>query len=432
MTTVGQTTAVTSGVVFHFDDLERSASNSSERAISKGSAKKINPVIGYLAETLMAHWAHGLPLMSYRKYVTRVLIPGNRYADQRIRAAQDEKIGEFLHQLKEWKNPLLQQATQFCRRVEKEYEKVDFFNIQADGNGTSVLGDSTKTVDLIISYLAEVLKDRWAASAEKMTYKNWVQKILIPGNKRDKAIKAAQEKKIGTFLTDLKEWGHPSHAKAVGLCDAVAKEYLDPQTGKMKFKIFPAMINLIQRVQGCSLVTLRTLGPDRTAISAGLTAAGIKMTQMAQMIQGGMQFEGQEEVISGPRLLEVIQEKSKAGENIGGQDQFKFWSDNDSKAIYGKVIACVRDAKFKDKTFVTIFLDDNLEKPKPKDEEKTEMADPEALNIAYPKDVYDRPTSWNSRGIIGIRVNPIKAALDENYFIRKVNKALLDRGFKPL
>ena len=52
--------------------------------------------------------------------------------------------------------------------------------------------------------------------------------------------------------------------------------------------------------------------------------------------------------------------------------------------------------------------------------------------MPFPVDVYDHPTSWDSKGIIGIRVNAIKAALQEDYIVKKVNKELIKRGFQPL
>lgn len=312
----------------------------------------------------------------------------------------------------------------------------DFVSLELDGNGGSTLGESGKDIDLIMSYLAEVIKSKWSEDSERMTYKDWVQKVRYPGNKHDKTNKALHEAAVAKFLEFLEESNHPSYAKAREMYDAVAQKYLNPQTGKVDFQIFPCLIDLIQRLEKicrCSK-TLRTFGKDGQKIAEGFTKAGIPMSKRVTMIPTiGMLVEGgNQEVITGPRLLETRQQEMA----LIGKDQFNLWQEHGGTASWGKEIPCVADALFKGKTFVTIFIDDNLKKlKKSKEEGKEEQADPNEPNIAYPKDVYGKPVSWRSPGAIGIHMNPLKAALDyegglyHGYLRRKVNKEFAKRGF---
>lgn len=89
---------------------------------------------------------------------------------------------------------------------------------------------------------------------------------------------------------------------------------------------------------------------------------------------------------------------------------------------------CVQDGIFQGKTVLTIALDDNLDI----DTHNDEPANPNARNIAFPLDIYGRATSWQSQGIIGIKVDTIRAALEENYLVDELNKELEKRGYDAL
>lgn len=301
---------------------------------------------------------------------------------------------------------------------------------QFDVNGTITLGDKTKNMNTIVSEVAGVILGKWDEDHPAMIYKEYVQKILFPGNKYDKEIKKAQEEKIGRFIDDLKKANHPLHDKAFALYEALAKDYLDPETNQVKFTVFPSIIKLIKKVeQICSYsITLRTFGNDGLVVAEEFSRHGIPFSRCATMIRGGMQLEGEAVIKTGPELLKTLQQAHTVG-----QDQVDVWFKGNRTAATGKVIPCVEDGNFEGKTVVTLFMDDNLTKRPKSTDGKASWADPDEHNIAFPQDIYGRQTSWKaSRGFIGVRIDPVKAALDEDYVIKKVNKKLVKRGFSPL
>lgn len=307
--------------------------------------------------------------------------------------------------------------------------KIDFLYIHVDGNGTAVIGDTTKKINTLIGEIAGAIEHEWALNQPKMSYKEYVQTILHPGNKYDTSIKALQEEKINTFITDLKETNHPLYEKAFTLYTDLEKTYLDQETQQVKFTIFPSVLHLIDKVKDNCLfsVTLRTFGFDGDVVGKEFSKCGVEMTRRADMINGDVKFEGESEITTGPHVLTNLQKA-----NTIGQDQVKAWFANGRQAGYSKLIPCVEDALFEGKVVVALFLDDNFKKQPKKTDQQIKPADPKEVNIGYPKDIYGRATSWDSKGIIGIKVNTIKAALNKDYLVNKVNKQLAKRGFAIL
>ncbi len=307
--------------------------------------------------------------------------------------------------------------------------KLDYVFFQMDGNGTTVIGDTTKEMNTLISEVAGVIKGIWDEHHPEMTYKDYIQKVVHPGNKHDKEVKVLQEKKIGSFLEYLGENNHPLHVKAFKLYQDLAKDYLDAETQSVKFTVFPSIMSLIHKVKSvCPFsLTLRTFGKDGPVIAKEFQKCGLEMKRHANMIDGGIQLGGEEKVVTGPEMLKVLQE-----DHTIGQDQVQHWFANGRTAGSGKIIPCVEDAQFENRNVVTIFLDDNVNIPPRTSENELPIADPAEPNIAFPQDIYGRPTSWHSRGIIGIKINPVKAALQEDYVVKKVNKELAKRGFMEL
>lgn len=298
---------------------------------------------------------------------------------------------------------------------------IDHIFLQIDGNGTVVIGDSTKKVNTLLSEVAGAIFAKWDEANPEMSYKDYIQKVLYPGNKYDHAIKKLQEEKLGRLLEELQEQNHPCYPEAAALYGKLAESYLDEATGSVKFTIFPSMLKLFKKVNEacrCSLA-LRTFGPDGPVIAEEFRKNGIAMQREATMINEGMKLNGSQEVVTGDALLQTFEQ-----EHIACRDIVDEWFSHNREAAHGKVIPCLKDGNWNGKRVLTIFLDDNLN--------KQSSADPKEKNIAWPRDIRGRPASWDDQGIIGIRINSVKAATDEDYMIKKINKQLLKRGINPL
>jgi hypothetical protein len=204
----------------------------------------------------------------------------------------------------------------------------------------------------------------------------------------------------------------------------VCEKYVNPTTGKMELIILPAAIALIDRIKKVSLLVfmLSTFGPDGEKLVVAYDKCGIQISCRVKMHpEKGMQLvteKGEaEEWITGEKLLETLLEKRY----IFAQEDFEEWRRQGEKAGSSKIVHCSGNGRFKEKDFVTIFVDDNF-----KNRIKTK-------DIGYPKDVKNLPTNWNSRGVIGIPVpSPLRCALDPNHLVDLVNEGLKKRYFLPI
>lgn len=289
-----------------------------------------------------------------------------------------------------------------------------------DVNGTLTFADSTKSINELISDVAGTIFYQWDSAHPIMSYKNYIQRVKLPGNKYDEKVKRKQEEEIGRFLDFLRESKHPLFKEASDLYTKLADKYLSKERERAVFTPFRSAIKLIEQFRKVSSTTiiLRTFGPDGPEV-----AKELKIARKADFTPDGVKFEGEEGVTTGKAVL-----KGLMASDLVGQDQVEPWLQAHQAAYKGKLIYCVKEGKFEGKTVVSIVFDDNLKKI-PKEEKTIKASEP---NIALPVDVFNRPLSWTDPGIIGIRVNPVKAALQENYFIRKVNKQLQARHIQPL
>lgn len=301
------------------------------------------------------------------------------------------------------------------------------FLVVSDVNNTVTFYESAKGKknNPFISQITEKITEIWAENLPKMTYKEYIQKVVIPGNKDDKVIKEKQEQKIGNFFADLDRSKHPEiYEKAIQIYQDLEKQYWDKETDSVKFDLFPSFFHLIDTLKtyGQCSVTFQTLGFDGDRLAEELQKLGWKAPQRATMVTGGgLQFAGENEIITGPELLRRLQ----MGTTIV-QVSFKDWKAHNTEAAFGKIVPCVADGMFDGRPFFTLFIDDNLRKPA-KTNTDSENADPKEKNIAYPRDIYGRPANWNSKGIMGLTINTVKAALNIKYITNKMYKHFAKR-----
>lgn len=337
------------------------------------------------------------------------------------------------------------------------------FLIVADINKTVTLRDSIKDEDndVFSSQLTEYFKDFWDQSQKKCSYKEHVQQFLFPGDKRDPEIKKLQDVKINTFLKYLSDSQSPLYPKAKKLYDALKERYWDQKNQSVKSDVFPSFFNLVAAVNliGRCSVMLPTFGQDGKKIAAELKKSKlieVKFGEInfAKMVEGGgLQFESKSEVKGDKLKFESKSEVEDGGplfesKIVTGKELLKrlrgkitivevpflLWIKNKKAAGFSKIVPCVMDAQYKGRPFFTMFFDDNFEKIKKTDGKgkilgaKIIPAEAREKNIAFPKDIYGRPTSWDSPGVFAIAVKTVNAALRPNYFIDKACNELEKRG----
>jgi hypothetical protein len=304
--------------------------------------------------------------------------------------------------------------------------------IQADVNLSIVMGDSTKEgLDATISVVAEEVFGFGRDGT--LSYKDYVQKECYPGNKHSNdELRVKQEEMIGSMLEDLQE---PQRSEAQRLHERLA-EYRDPETHMANFKPFPSFVKLLNRAHAaaaCTL-TLRTFGPDGETVAGEieqLRKRGGVPDKLAFAAYGDFSAEGVRLRTHGSASLQGEELfKTLLKTNIVGRDQIAQWKHN-REAADGKRVYCAAEGIFDGQKVVTIFLDDNLALRSPTQQDVP--PDPKEKNIAFPIDVLTgKAASWESPGLIGIKVNTLQAALDEDYLVNFVNSELASRGYASL
>ncbi len=314
----------------------------------------------------------------------------------------------------------------------------DFISIQCDVNGTLVLADTTKGINTLISEVAGQAIYKWDKDHPAMSYKEYIQTVVFKGDKYDPTLKKQQEEKLSHFLEFLTEENHALKESVLHLYHKLAITYLDPKTNRVNFTLFPALVELVKKINlvCASTFTIRTFGHDGVAIKNEFNAVAqqgafgkksFELHQQGKFKELGLQMEGETEIRTGEKLFRTLQET-----NILGQDDVQNWFNHKREAAAGKLVYCAEDGKFEGRNVLTIFLDDNLSLPKEEKTNEHNPANPHEQNIAFPVDIYGRPTSWKSRGVIGVRVEPTKAAVNKNYLIEIINQELIKRGYAPL
>lgn len=197
----------------------------------------------------------------------------------------------------------------------------DHVTVQSDVNYTLTFGDSTKTINPIISEIAGLVIFKWDQHLPAMSYKNWIQKVRFPGDKYHPEIKQKQEDAIGKFfeifqesINSLKlaasndseaEQNYKNaaalYAKYWNLYQQLAQKYEDPKTKKVLFTVFPSfirMMNQLKKVCSCT-ISARTFGPDGPAVSSECLKEGFPFYSDVDFLKDGMRVKGQQDILRG-------------------------------------------------------------------------------------------------------------------------------------
>lgn len=178
------------------------------------------------------------------------------------------------------------------------------FLIVSDVNRTVTIVDSIKDEDsnVFLSQITEGIRGQFDADAPCQSnieapvrsYKELVQKVLVPGDKRNEVIKKMQNRKINNFLRDLDSSCSPLYRHVSKLYKDLKKNYWDKETKSVKVDIFPSFFNLVNAVNliGRCSIMLPTFGEDGETIAEYLMKSKfirLKFGEIhfAKMAQGG-------------------------------------------------------------------------------------------------------------------------------------------------
>lgn len=277
-----------------------------------------------------------------------------------------------------------------------------------DLNKTLILKDTSKGMDdeaMIVSILAEFTFGQWDATHGRMSYMEYVSKVLVPDDPSDKNLKAKRMAHVGQFIERLKATKHP-------LCDEVLRhqETIRQKRPSSIFQSFYELVKELRKVNIQFVILLRTFGDDLPEVIEALEnhPDGIKVTRKAAFKNCTL-HEGTKTV---EKTEEIFETFLHSQEHFAIQDSWQEWNADGERARSGKPFLFDASGRWHGISNLSLFFDDNFT-----GEEK---------DIVCPIEISGQPISGNElKNKMVFTVNPIAALLDDDYYVKLVKRALL-------
>lgn len=285
--------------------------------------------------------------------------------------------------------------------------------IHFDINGTLTLKDSTKTAKdgkkvsneyMILSALAESTAAIWDPNYPNMPFKDYVYTVLAPGDKNDAEVKEKRQNIIANFLPWLEEHHHPARFKVRHEYDLLRKYQ---NMSESEFKVFDSFYTLIQKLIELDIphtIILRTFGNDLNQV-----IDEIEHNPRELKIKFGTLINLKETSVTVEKANTLFHTFLNSLEHIAVQDDWAKWAKDYEYAQSGKPFMYDSTGCLGRKN-LSLFFDDKI---------TGKMQD-----IVNPIEVSGKPTATKLKGRLTFHVNTTKAAIDEQYFVKKVLKAL--------
>lgn len=289
-----------------------------------------------------------------------------------------------------------------------------------DINGTIFAKDKKKKETLGEDYmlllgLAKSTVSKWdGENGREMSFKQYIDEILHPGNKSDPSVKEKREQAIMGFLETLK--GHDP-----ALSQQVQEKYeksLEKCTlldeGKRVYKVFPSFFSLLEKLRSLNIpftIIFRTFGEDLKSVKEEIEKhpSGIQITRFYQF--SGKVLTNAEKDVSIDQATDIFQTIVSSEEHLAIQDDWKSWNTDQEKGQSGKPFFYDPSRQVQ---VLSLFFDDNI------------TGDRE-YDIIHPcpisKIKADTTQSLIDKKLL-FPVSTIDAILDENYFTNKVLEAM--------
>ena len=261
--------------------------------------------------------------------------------------------------------------------------------IHMDVNRTIYAIDSKQNYslsDLINLSLAKKTVDRWDDNCKKaINFYDYVYLHMLPGERKDKSLRARRRAVVHNFLGYLKEHNHPLYPKLFH--QAAQAEVKLEQIGVGVFPSFYRLLDYLKDKE--SVVIFRTFGGDMEEVRKLLIDKGLEHFP----IRHASEFDWQ-------RLPE------QRG-LLACKDDWKKWSTHNERYEFGKPFPLFEKHP-------SIFFDDNVEYSN-------------TSNIVAPYKTSDgsfiRPTHAIDKGSV-VPVNTFDALMDDDYFVKKIEALL--------
>jgi hypothetical protein len=274
--------------------------------------------------------------------------------------------------------------------------------LHLDVNRTLIATDPVQNKslkDVLSAELAERTIQSWSADHPPMSYRQFVDEVLVPGDKFDPVLKAQRRTHLDKFISQpfvdqsLADTYAKLHAKMEG-------QYIVPSF----FKLVRAL-----RAQDISFtLVLRTFGADLEPVTQAIQEKlpEERFETWGKYSQGELHTDGS--VLRSPSEVYSFLKASKG--HVAIQDDWKTWHNDKERRRSGKPFPFQQN----DPDCLSLFFDDNVTEDPNSDEGIIATQSVDGAEVSVPS-------------VLGTHIfmaELISAILEDTYFIDRVNQAL--------
>lgn len=277
-----------------------------------------------------------------------------------------------------------------------------------DVNKTLIASDEAggKSVeDVLNALLAEKFRFRWDASLRSpLSYDVYVKTVLLPGPNHDLELKKQRKALLTRFVESLREQEHPLYPEVFSIYQTALSK-LQNGNGRV-FPSFYHLVNYLDQTEISYTLILRSFGTEVYEIAAEINSHYPNKFQHSGKFDRGTLILGEWQAKSPREIYTLLRSLSHMAIN----DDWVYWNKGAQASQYAKPFLIDTS----DNKTLGIFFDDNIDLSN------------SSKNIIAPIDVTTgRQIPVKDLPNQVVQVDTLEAILNDNYFIERVQKALL-------
>lgn len=286
-----------------------------------------------------------------------------------------------------------------------------------DMNKTLIASDQLQgksEEDILNEILASQWKSCWDTTIqEPITYIEYVKQVVVPGPANDPELHQKRQFHYHHFIDDLQERNHPLYQEIATIYhQALDKLYSSPS---LVFPSFYQLLNKLEAEQRSYTIILRSFGSEVFEIADKInTTFKPLFHHYGNFKQGTLTVDDQQQ---GSNLSEVYQMLHSLS-HMAIRDDYDYWDQGEFRTPFGKPFLLNQS----NNDVLEIFFDDHIN------------LNTQETNIIAPIDIQTGqtiPTEKLVRSGQVVRVNTLEAILNDDYFIKHVQRALTTREQQP-
>lgn len=293
--------------------------------------------------------------------------------------------------------------------------------LNLDVNGTITGKDSIKQTNdyMLLCALAKNTFANWgndSAEEEKSaptSFKQYVDHVLVPGEKSDPILKKQRSAIIADFLEWLSQNSPNLYPRVLEDYHRMKRIFTNPSNGETNFTVFPSfycLLNKLREMEISFTLVLRSFGNDLPDVVKEIEEhdSGLRITQWAEFKEKKFMLQGKETL---EKVDEIFDCFLSPNTHFAVKDDWNAWNRDGERGRSGKPFLYSLEGRGRVKN-LSLFFDDNIT-----GEEEFDIVDPyEITGKVVPKhSLCDK---------LIFQVNTMEAVLDNDYYINLVMKAI--------